>query len=78
MPFQTRRVDVKAMWGIAEIPRELQHWANVCVEAWAHLRRDGGNPNEMQFGEGPLPVGYDIPLPVKWGLRRFVRPTPSA
>ncbi len=78
LPFQTRRLDVKADWGMTKIPLEVQHWANVTVEAWVHLRREGGQPNLTELGEGPLPVGYDLPLPVVWGLKRWVRPTPSA
>lgn len=78
LPYQTRRIDVKADWGTASVPKELQHWANVTVEAWAHLRREGGSPNEAQFGEGPLPIGYDLPLPVRWGLRRWQRPLADA
>jgi hypothetical protein len=78
IPFQTRRLDVTADWGMASVPPGVKHWANVTVEAWAHLRREGGQPNETQFGEGPLPPGYDLPLPVVWGLRRWARPTPSA
>jgi hypothetical protein len=78
LPFRTRRVDVKADWGMASVPEEIRHWANVTVEAWSHLRREGGAPNMTEFGEGPLPPGYDLPLPVVWGLKRWVRPTPSA
>jgi len=78
LPFHTRRIDVEADWGTASVPTEIEHWAKVTVEAWAHLRREGGQPNLTEFGEGPLPVGYDLPLPVVWGLKRWVRPTPSA
>lgn len=78
LPFGLRRLDVTADWGMLSIPPEVTHWANVTVEAWLHLRREGAQPNETQVGEGPLPVGYDLPLPVKWGLRRWTRPTPEA
>lgn len=78
LPFHNRRIDVKADWGMASVPVEVQHWANVTVEAWSHLRREGGGPNPSEFGEGPLPLGYDLPLPVVWGLKRWMRPTPSA
>lgn len=78
LPFHTRRLDVSADWGTASVPLEVEHWANVTVEAWAHLRREGAAPNLSDFGEGPLPPGYDLPLPVVWGLKRWVRPTPSA
>jgi hypothetical protein len=77
LPFGLRRLDVTADWGMLSVPSEVTHWTNVTVEAWLHLRREGGQPNETQVGEGPLPVGYDLPLPVKWGLRRWTRPTPE-
>lgn len=77
MPFGTRRVDVTATWGTAAVPHGLQHWANVTVEAWAHLRRDGAAPREGQV-EGTTPLTYDLPLSVVWALKRWNRPTPAA
>ena len=79
LAFQTRRVDVEADWGLASIPPEVQHWTNVTVESWAHMRRDGVPGSvEMQFGEGQLPKPEDLPAAVRWGLKRWVRPTPEA
>jgi hypothetical protein len=79
LPYQTRRIDVTADWGMASVPSEVQHWANVTVEAWVHLRR-GTVPGQRQaeLGEGPMPTIEDLPVPVRWGLKRWVRPTPEA
>jgi hypothetical protein len=76
-PFVTRRVNVKARWGMLEVPEEIRHWANVTVESWAHLRRDGGIPVGQDFGENTVQRGYDLPPAVFFGLKRWVRPTPS-
>lgn len=78
MPYQTRRVDVKATWGMATTPKGLQHWANVTVESWAHLRRDPGMGAGEAFTEGSPVRGYDLPPAAFYGLKRWTRPTPSA
>lgn len=78
-PYQTRRVDVEADWGLGAIPQELQHWANVTVEAWVKIRKGlvaGGQ--EVDLGEGPVPIIDDLPVAVRRGLRRWERPTVSA
>jgi hypothetical protein len=80
LPFLTRRLDVTGDWGMASIPPEVQHYANVTVESWVHLRRDGGvGQSDAQFGgEGPPMRADDLPPAVRWGLRRWVRPTAEA
>jgi hypothetical protein len=77
VPFQTRRIDVKARWGMLEVPDEVKHMANITVESWVHLRRDGGMPVGQDLGGGPVLRGYDLPPAVFYGLKRWVRPTPS-
>ncbi len=69
-PYQTRRVDVKARWGMLEVPEGVRHFTNVVVAAWADLRL--GRPAEI---EGVPIQGYDIPPPAFFGLKRWMRPT---
>lgn len=76
LPFQTRRVDVEAEWGLGTIPAGLQHWCNVAVEAWVHLRRGMiASQQQIDMGEGPVPIIDDLPIAVRRGLRRWERPT---
>lgn len=76
LPFQTRRIDVEADWGLGTVPAGLQHWCNVAVEAWVKLRRGAlVTQAQIDMGEGPTPVIDDLPLAVKRGLRRWERPT---
>jgi len=78
-PYQTRRIDVKADWGLAAVPHEVQHCANITVESWVHLRRDPGLGQAESFQEGGTPMrGYDLPPAAFYGLKRWVRPTPEA
>lgn len=75
LPFFTRRVDVTGDWGMTSVPDDIQHWANVTVEAWAQLRREGVQPSES--GLGLPPIGYPLPLPVAQALDRdWQRPEP--
>lgn len=76
LPYQTRRVDVEAEWGLGAIPQGLQHWANVTVEAWCWLRRGVAQPAQASaLSELPSPVLDDLPGAVQAGLkRRWVRP----
>jgi hypothetical protein len=66
LPFQTRRIDINADWGLGTVPAEVQHWCNVLVEAWARLRRAEESPTVE-----------DLPEAVCWGLKRWERSTPS-
>ena len=63
---------------VARFPEEVEHLANVTIESWVHLRRDGGMPVGEDFGAGPTMRGYDLPPSVFFGLKRWVRPTPAA
>jgi hypothetical protein len=70
-PFFTRRVDVTGDWGMAAVPAEVKHWANVTVESWAHLRRDAGvGMAEVQIEGDPPARADDLPPAVRWALRR--------
>jgi hypothetical protein len=73
-PFFTRRIDITGNWGMAQIPAEVQHYANLTVESWAHLRRDGGMVIGAE-GEAPVLRAEDLPPAARWGLRRrWMRP----
>jgi hypothetical protein len=76
LPYQTRRIDVEADWGLLEVPSEVEHLTNVVVEAWCHLRREGVPGSTLDFGEaGQPPKPEDFPAAARWGLKRWVRPT---
>jgi hypothetical protein len=77
LPFMTRRIDVTGNWGMSSVPPEIAHWTCVAIDAWMQLRREGPVASETQK-DGILPMSYDLPLPVKWGLKRWIRPTPEA
>lgn len=74
LPFLTRRVDVTGDWGVASVPDGLEHWANLTVEEWAKLHTGLLVGSEHESERVPL----DLPAPVRWGLKRWIRPSAEA
>lgn len=74
LAFFTRRLDITGNWGMQTVPTEVQHYANLTVESWVHLRRDGGVAQAEAFGGSPTPRADDLPPAARWGLRRWMRP----
>jgi hypothetical protein len=73
-PFFTRRIDITGDWGMTSVPEDVRHWANVTVEAWAQLRREGPAPDAFGGEYGSTPIGFALPVPVWQGLRPWMRP----
>lgn len=72
--FYTRRIDITGDWGMTSVPEDVRHWANVTVEAWAQLRREGPAPDAFGGEYGSMPMGFALPVPVMQGLRPWMRP----